>query len=176
MIIRNFAIKKSREEAKREAARKGFIARLFSGKGKENIVMKTLYIENRLITFEITSPPPLFERLFRRGALPRKSKIEMIANGSTGGVSYYDRRGVEPVESEVGEDEVQLSDFSDETLITRGNALARRILRRRVGGNLSLEVLKVESVFCPDPVAFVGEPREGADGVYLPIAAGGGSG
>lgn len=173
MIIRNFAIKKSREEAKKEAGRKGFIARLFSGKGREDIVMKTLYIENRLITFEITSPPPLFERLFRRGALPRNSKIEMIANGSTCGVSYYDRRGVETVESEVGEDEVQLSDFSDETLITRGNALARRILRRRVGGNLSLEVLKVESVFRPYHVAFFGEPREGEKVYYLPIAADG---
>ena len=52
------------EEAKREARkRNGLLARLItrltSGGQREDqeIVMKTIYIENRLITFEITTVP-----------------------------------------------------------------------------------------------------------------------
>ena len=79
------------------------------------------------------------KKIFKKEAKPRKSKIMMIANGSTCGVSYYDGRGVETAETEVTEEALQRSDFSDAELVTRGNALARRILRRRVGGNFSLE-------------------------------------
>ena len=65
--------------------RDSLITRLTSGGQREDqeIVMKTIYIENRLITFEITAKPPLLEKLFKKEAKPRKSKIMMIANGST---------------------------------------------------------------------------------------------
>ena len=61
-VITSFPIKMSVEEAKREARkRNGLLARLItrltSGGQREDqeIVMKTIYIENRLITFEITT-------------------------------------------------------------------------------------------------------------------------
>ena len=104
---------------------------------------------------------------------PRKSKIMMIANGSTCGVSYYDGRGVETAETEVTEEALQRSDFSDAELVTRGNALARRILRRRVGGNFSLEPSEIQSVYRPYHVAFFGEPEEGKKIYYVPVAADG---
>ncbi|MFR5880522.1 MAG: hypothetical protein ACLUEQ_06805 [Cloacibacillus evryensis] len=175
-VITSFPIKMSVEEAKREARkRNGFLARLISGiRGKDQeIVMKTIYIENRLITFEITTNPLFLEKIFKKEAKPRKSKIRMIANGSTCGVSYYDGRGVETAEAEVAEEAVQHSDFSDEEMVTRGNALARRILRRRVGGNFSLEPSEIQSVYRPYHVAFFGKPEEGKKIYYVPVAADG---
>ena len=179
-VITSFPIKLSMEEAKREARKRNgliarFITRLTSGGQREDqeIVMKTIYIENRLITFEITAKPPLLGKLFKKEAKPRKSKIMMIANGSTCGVSYYDGRGVETAETEVTEEALQRSDFSDAELVTRGNALARRILRRRVGGNFSLEPLEIESVYRPYHVAFFGEPEEGKKIYYVPLPADG---
>lgn len=179
-VITSFPIKLSMEEAKREARkRNGLLARLItrltSGGQREDqeIVMKTIYIENRLITFEITAKPPLLEKLFKKEAKPRKSKIMMIANGSTCGVSYYDGRGVETAETEIAEESLQRSDFSDAELVTRGNALARRILRRRVGGNFSLEPAEIKSVYRPYHVAFFGEPEEGKKIYYVPLPADG---
>lgn len=149
----------------------GFFSKLFIGRSKKIEEMKTLYIENRLITFSITSKPPLIERLFKKNPKPIKSKIQMIANGSTCGVAYYDPRGVEIVEAEVDEKNIQKSDYSDDMLVTRGNALARRILRRRVGGNLSLDVEDIKSVYRPYHVAFYGKMSEGGKIYYVPIAA-----
>lgn len=173
MMIRHFAIKKSVEEARKEAGRKGLIARLFGMGRNEPIVMRTIYIENRLITFEIETKPPLAARLLGKGGAPKKTKMEMIVNGSTRGVSYYDRRGVEITESDVDEEFVQPSDYPDSELIPRANALARRILRRRVGGNISLEPVDIQSVYRPYHVAFFGEPEEGKKVYYIPIAADG---
>lgn len=174
MQIDCFPIKKSVEEAKREASRRGLVARLLSLRGRgEDIVMKTIYVENRLITFDIAMPPSFLAKFFSGSVQPRKSTIQMIANGSTCGVSYYDRRGVEIVRREVDDEAVQLSDYGDGQLITRGNALARRILRRRVGGRMLLEVAAIRSVFRPFHVAFFGEPIEGKKVYYIPIAADG---
>ncbi|MEM5769630.1 MAG: hypothetical protein AAGU32_15250, partial [Bacillota bacterium] len=100
-----------------------------------------------------------------------KSKIQIIANGSTCGVSYYDRSGLNLAELDVDEEQLQRSAFPDHQLILRANALARRILRRRVGGNVTLETLSVESVFRPYHVAFFGELIEGVRVRYMPIPA-----
>ena len=174
--ITSFPITLSTEEAKREARKSnGLLARLINGGGckEQEITMRTIYIENRLITFELTTKPPFFEKLFKKEAKPRKSRIMMIANGSTCGVSYYDGRGVETTVAEVSEEALQHSDFSDEELVTRGNALARRILRRRVGGNFSLEPTEIKSVYRPYHVAFFGKPEEGKKIYYVPVPADG---
>jgi hypothetical protein len=137
------------------------------------IELRRVFIENRLITFTITRGPSLLDRIFRKNPAPGKSRIRVIANGSTCGVSYYDGAGLEIVEMEVDEDEVQPSDFPDDALVTRGNALARRILRRRVGGNIFLDVENIESIYRPYYVAFYGKVAEGVKVRYLPIAADG---
>ena len=172
MIIKSFLIKKTIDEARREATR-GILPRLIMGKKLDEVVMRTIYIENRIITFDITPHPSFISRLLRRGDKLKNSMIEMIANGSTCGVAYYDRRGVEIAEADVDEDCIQKSDFSDDDFIVRGNALARRILRRRVGGNMTLEVKGIESIYRPYHVAFFGIPAEGSKVRYVPIAADG---
>ena len=174
MIIDCFPIKKSVDEARQEAGKRGFIARLLSWcRSDREITMRTIYIENRLITFDITTMPPFFAHLFGKSAIPGKSKIEMIANGSTMGISYYDRRGVEIVQRSVDDEDVQFSDYDDDKLILRANVLARRILRRRVGGRMQLNVAEIRSVFRPYHVAFFGKPTEGEKIYYIPIAADG---
>ena len=147
-----------------------FLTKLFF-KIEPEIEMKTVFIENKIITFDITGKPPLIERLFKKNPQPRRSRIRMIANGSTCGVAYYDGRGAEIVEMDVDEEKLQLSDYSEDMLVTRGNALARKILRRRVGGSISLEVSEIQTVFRPYHVAFYGKLREGQKVRYFPIAA-----
>lgn len=149
-----------------------FFTRLWLGKNPE-IELRRVFIENRLITFTITRGPSLLDRVFRKNRAAGKSRIRVIANGSTCGVSYYDGAGLEIVDIEVDEDEVQPSDFPDDALVTRGNALARRILRRRVGGNVSLDVENIESVYRPYYVAFYGRVVQGERVRYMPIAADG---
>ncbi len=173
MKITIFSIKKSIAEAEKEASRKGLLARIFSGRWSSAPIMRTIYIENKLITFEITAEPSFVARMLKKATAPRKTKIEMIANGSTCGVSYYDRRGVETEEAEVDCESVQFADFSDEQMITRCNVLARRILRRRVGGNMSLRVIDVKSIFRPYHVAFFDKPEPGKKVYYIPVAADG---
>ena len=173
MKLRSFPVKMSEESAWKISKKNvNFLTRFWLGKNPE-IELRRVFIENRLITFTITREPSLADRILRKKPTPGKSKIRVIANGSTCGVSYYDGAGLEIVEVEVDEDEAQRSDFPDDALITRGNALARRILRRRVGGNVSLGVENVESVYRPYYVAFYGKVVRGEKVRYLPIAADG---
>ncbi len=175
MKIRAFAEKLSLEEAQKKASRgNGFFGRLFLGKDVA-VHMKTIYIENKIITYRVSSAPNWISRIVRRSESGRHSDflIQMIANGSTCGVSYYDPQGVEITDMEVDEEQIQLSDFSDSALAVRGNALARRILKRRIGGHITLEVESIESVFRPYHVAFYGELREGAKVRYIPFPADG---
>jgi hypothetical protein len=171
--LNSFAIKISEEEAIKLAEQRiGLIGRLLTSR-KAPSEMRTIFIENKLITYEITAVPGLITVLFRKNAASRKSKIRIIANGSTSGVAYYDDSGLEIVEMEVSGEQVQMSDYSEAALVTRGNVLARRILRRRVGGNVTLEPLEIRSVFRPYYVAFYGALTEGSKVRYLPIPADG---
>jgi hypothetical protein len=168
--IKSFPIKMGEDSALRlSQGRVNFFTSLWLGKNPK-IVMKRVFIENRIITFAITSHS-LLERFFKKESPPKSSRIRMIANGSTCGVAYYDGSGLDIVEIDVDDGEVQFSDYPDDVLITRGNVLARKILRRRIGGNLSLNAIEAESVFRPYYVAFYGEPTEGSSVRYLPIAA-----
>lgn len=171
MLINCFSVKKSVEEAEKEARRKSFLARIFLRKRQDEIVMKTIFIENRLMTFDIIRKPSVADKIFRKGSSERGSKIQMIGNGSTCGVAYYDSRGVEAVELDVPEESVQYSDFSDKDFTLRGNVLVRKILRRRVGGSVSLEISDIKSIYRPYHIAFFGQPEEGAKVFYIPIAA-----
>ena len=173
MKLNSFAIKISEEEARKLAERRlGFIGRLLTGR-KTPSEIRTIFIENKLITYEITAVPGPIVALFGKNIEPHKSKIRIIANGSTSGVAYYDGSGLEIVEMEVSDEQVQVSGYPEAALVTRGNVLARRILRRRVGGNVTLEPLEIRSVFRPYYVAFYGVLTEGSKVRYLPIPADG---
>jgi hypothetical protein len=169
--LNSFAVKISEEEARTLSERQlGVIGRLIVGR-KTPVEMRSIFIENKLITYEITAVPGPIAALFKKNTPSRKSKIQIIANGSTSGVSHYDGTGLEIVEMEVSDEQVQMSGYSDSILVTKGNALARRILRRRVGGNITLEPIEVQSIFRPYYVAFYGALTEGRKVRYLPIPA-----
>ncbi|MDR1378821.1 MAG: hypothetical protein LBJ36_07185 [Synergistaceae bacterium] len=167
----SFAIKISREEAEKLLDRQlGLLGRLIIGRKPPNEI-RVIFIENKLITYEITTISWPIIAWFGKNATPRKSKIRVIANGSTSGVAYYDGTGLKISEMEVDDKQVQWSSYSESALVTRGNVLARRILRRRVGGNMILEPLEVKTVFRPYYVAFYGDLKEGNKVRYVPIPA-----
>ncbi len=170
MKINSFNIMITEDEAKNMAKKRMSVFGRLLVRGAGSLHMKTIFIENKIITLEVTNVPPPFARWFAKKE-PHKSKIQIIANGSTCGVSYYDRSGLNLAELDVDEEQLQRSAFPDHQLILRANALARRILRRRVGGNVTLETLSVESVFRPYHVAFFGELIEGVRVRYMPIPA-----
>lgn len=174
MKLQSFQMQMGPEEARAKALKQaGPLGKLMLSKDQD-IHMRTVFIENKIITYQITNEPSLLSRLLRKKQTAKhKSKIRVIANGSTSGVSYYDGIGVDLVEADVPEEQIQRSDYPDEKLISKGNVLARRILRRRIGGNISIEPIEVESVYRPYHVAFFGEPVEGTKVRYLPIAADG---
>ncbi|GHT00825.1 hypothetical protein AGMMS50276_27610 [Synergistales bacterium] len=172
MNIKSFPIKMDEGTAREMSEGGNFITKLLFRK-KTPVELRRVFIENRIMTFTITYHPSIIARIFRKNQTPKTSKIVMIGNGSTCGVSYYDGRELEIIDMEVDPEEVQASDFSDEALITRGNALARRILRRRVGGNISLDVAEIKSVYRPYYVAFYGTLVEGTKVRYMPIPADG---
>lgn len=101
MKLQSFTIRMTQEEARSKAMRQtGVLGRLMVGKDPE-ISMRTIFIENKIITYRITNEPSILARLLRRGRLeqPRhQSLMRVIANGSTAGVSYYDGQGAEIVE------------------------------------------------------------------------------
>lgn len=170
MKVKSFTVKIDENEAQRLVKKQmGILSKLMT-RNAEKVTIKTIFIENKIITLEVTNqPPPLLGRFMKKN--PHKSRMQMIANGSTCGVSHYDHRGLSIEEMDVNEGQLQLSDYPDHQLIIRANALARRILRRRIGGNVTFETLSVESVFRPYHVAFFGELTEGTKVRYIPIPA-----
>ncbi|MDR3254654.1 MAG: hypothetical protein LBT31_03730 [Synergistaceae bacterium] len=172
MKLRSFAVKIDQNEAEAMSKKRmSFFGRLLIGKNPE-VEIKTFFIENKIITYEITNEPPFFINWLRKGHIEKhKSRIRMIADGSTSGVALYDDAGTDVVDMDVDEKQVQLSDFSDDMLVVRGNVLARRILRRRVGGAVSLETLEIQSVFRPYHVLFYGKLTEGRKVRYMSIPA-----
>lgn len=171
MVVQSFPIKIDEAQAKAMSMKRlSLLGRLLIRKAPA-VEMKTIFIENKIITMQITNVPPPFIRWFRKSKEPVRSKMQIIANGSTSSVSLYDGTGLEIVDMEVDDEKIQLSDYPDHQLLTRGRSLARQILRRRVGGNVSIEPLSIQSVFRPYHVAFFGTLREGSKVRYMPIPA-----
>lgn len=173
MKINCFPSKISLKEAKEMAEKKGnFIGKILL-KNHNDINMKEFYIENKIITYEVIFTPISLFKKFIKGLTEKKSSIRVIANGSTGGVAYYDEKGIQIDTKEVEKEKIQLSDYEMDRLVAKGNVLVRKILRRRIGGNLKIKVLNVETVFRPYHVAFFGDLIEGNKVRYIPIAADG---
>ena len=160
-----------KEDAKEIANKKGNVVGRILLKNNSINEMKTLYIENKIITFNMIHEPNVLSKgIFK--ATGKKQKITLIADGSTGGVSYYESApSIESIKA--NEDEIQFSIYEDDLLIEKSKKLARRIVRRQIGGNISLEIESIKSIFRPFYVAFYGELKEGNKVRYLPIAADG---
>jgi hypothetical protein len=173
MNINSFPLITTKEEAMAIADRKGtFIGRMFL-MGKRTKEIRLHYVENKLITYEITHYPILIEKLVFKKHETKTQKIAMIANGSTGGVAWAETLPEIVAVKDVDEDMVQLSDKQDDDLIRRGKKTAMRIIHRHIGSIPELKVLSVESIFRPFWVAFYGDVVQGAKVSYLPIVADG---
>lgn len=173
MDIKSFPIITTKEEAEAVADKKGtFIGRmlLFGRKAKD---IRLHYVEYKLITYEIIHAPGLIERAISGKREAKKQRITMIANGSTGGVSWAETLPEILAVKDVNEDIIQLSDKLEDDLIRRGKKIAMRVIHRHVGSIPELKVLSVESIFRPYWVAFYGDVVEGSRVRYLPIVADG---
>ncbi|HVI41989.1 MAG TPA: hypothetical protein VM577_15160 [Anaerovoracaceae bacterium] len=173
MDIRSFPIKTGKDEAENIARGKGGLLwnTVFSGMNLTQI--KRHFIEFKLITFEATYRPSLIARLFSRKTETKKQTITMLANGSTGSVSWVDSMPDIVTIKDVDDLDVQLSDREDDDLCKRGKKIATQVIHRHVGGVPELELIKIESVFRPYWIAFYGDVVEGNKVRYKPIAADG---
>lgn len=171
MLVDSFAVKIDQDKALQMVKKRmSLFGKLLVGKNSET-EMKTIFIENKIITYKINHEAPFFVKWFKKDPKIKSNKVRMIANGSTAGVSLYDDTGVNIVEMDVDEDQLQRSDYPDNQLEIRGNALARKILRRRVGGHVTLETLEIKSVYRPYHVVFFGKLVEGQKVRYMPVPA-----
>ena len=172
MKINSYIKEVSKEEAIKIANNKGNIIGKMLLKDKDISTVKSLYIENKIITLNMTHQPNIITKSIFKKDSSKKQKITLIADGSTGGVAYYES-GPQKESINILEDEVQMSAYEDDVLIEKAKRLARRIVRKQIGGNVSLELVSIESIFRPFYVAFYGELKEGTKIRYLPIAADG---
>lgn len=170
MKIKAYETKVLEEEARNIASKKGnIIGKLLC---KDILEMKKLYIENKIIELNMTYEPNIITKSIFKNLEKKEQKITLIADGSTGGVAYYES-GQNIKKIDIPDDNVQLSAYEDDILVEKAKQLARRIVRRKIGGNVSFKVSSVKSIFRPYYIAFYGEIKEDAKVRYLPIAADG---
>lgn len=173
MDIKSFSIKISKAEAEKIAETKGGILwRAVFSRSKLSEVRQH-FIEFKLITFVAIHKPTPFEKIVSKKTEIKKQTITLLANGSTGSVSWVDSMPEIILLSNIDSNIVQSSDRDNEYLISRGRRVATKVMHRHIGGVPELEVLKIESVFRPYWIAFYGDAIEGKKVRYKPIAADG---
>lgn len=173
MDIKSFSIKINKDEAEKIAQTKGGLLwrAVFSNNKLKEI--RQHFIEFKLITFEAIHKPTPFDKLVSKKTEIKKQTITLLANGSTGSVSWVDSMPDIILLKNIDSNIVQLSDRDNEYLISRGRRLATKVMHRHIGGVPELEVLKIESVFRPYWIALYGDVIEGKKIRYKPIAADG---
>ncbi|MTK13313.1 MAG: hypothetical protein F8N39_14880 [Clostridiaceae bacterium] len=173
MNIKSFPIKIDEEEAEFKARAKGgaLWRAIFNGKNLSEI--RKHFVEFKLITFEVIHRPNFIEKLVFGKSEVKKQTITMLANGSTGSVSWVESMPDIVELKDIDENTIQLSDKDDEYLTRRGRKIAIKVIHRHVGGIPEIKVLKIESVFRPYWLAFYGDMVEGNKVRYMPIAADG---
>ncbi|MGL5314259.1 MAG: hypothetical protein ACRC92_13505 [Peptostreptococcaceae bacterium] len=171
MKIDSYVKVMSENEAKEIANKRGNALGRILLKNNPIKQIKVLYIENKIITLNMVHEPNIISKnIFK--ANRKKQKITFIADGSTGSVAYYDSGpNIEHINAD--EDNIQFSVYKDDELIDKSKKLARRIVRRKIGGDVSLEIESIKSIFRPFHIAFYGDLEEGKKVRYLPIAADG---
>jgi len=171
MDIQIFPIKLAREEAETMARQKGglFWRTVFSRKDLSEL--RQHFVEYKVITLEAVFRPTIIQRLLFRKTDIRKQKIQMLANGSTGSVSWIESMPEIVTMNGVDENAIQLSDRNDDRLVSRCRKVAVRVMHRFAGGIPELEVLSIESVYRPFWIALYGNTSANNKCRYLPIAA-----
>ena len=173
MDIRSFSIKIDKSEAEKIAHTKGGLLWRVVFSSNKLSEIRQHFIEFKLITFEAIHKPTTFEKLVSKKTEIKKQTITLLANGSTGSVSWVDSMPEIVLIKNIDSNIVQTSDRDNAYMISRGRRLATKVMHRHIGGVPELEVLKIESVFRPYWIAFYGDAIEGKKVRYKPIAADG---
>lgn len=173
MDIKSFPVKINEVEARKIALEKGgmFWRMVFSKLPVTEI--RDHFIEFKLITFMATHKPSLVERLLFKKSEIKKQKVTMLADGSTGSISWVESMPEAVIMKGIDELKVQKSDKENDYLVSRGRRIATQVLHRHVGGVPELEVVSIETVYRPYWIAFYGDVIEGKRVRYKPIPADG---
>ncbi|OBR94381.1 hypothetical protein CLRAG_15480 [Clostridium ragsdalei P11] len=173
MDIKSFPIKVEKQEAEKRAQAMGGVLWKVIFLNKKLSEVRKHFVEFKLVTLEIIHKPTVIERMVSKKANEKKQTITLLANGSTGSVSWVDSMPDIIELKEVDSNSIQLSDKDDDYLILKARKLALKVVHRHVGGIPEFKVLKIESVFRPYWIALYGDVAEGNKVRYMPIAADG---
>ena len=171
MKIQTMPIVMTEEEALKIAAgHKNPVVRVMAGKKKINL--RLMYLEHRYYIYEMTYHDSPLAALFHKNKTEQKQKIRVIVDTTTCSASHT----ADPIrtkEVEVDELSIQPSYYPDQRLEDCGAMMARRMVRRRVGKQLSIRTVSCETFYRPYYIAIYGDMVEGTKARYLPIAADG---
>ena len=175
MGIATLRQKMSREEAKSKAEKKDDWLWNIVFFNRPLTEMRLIYFEYLLLELETTSSPSPVQRLTKREMLPVKKQLQVLVNGTSGGVALVVDDDLDMIEMEFDEDiEFQNTNLTDEDVISKAKKLAHKVTHRTMGGMHEARVISYESVYRPFWVAFYGEVKEGNKVRYITIAADGG--
>jgi len=143
--------------------------------GGKKITLRVMYLESRYMTYEMTYVDSPLASLFKKKdqpGQPDRQHIRVMVEGTTCSAAYspYD---IYTVEKEVDENDIQFTYYEDNRLSDAGGIMAKRMVRRQLGRNLSIRPVEMEKVFRPFYIAIYGDMVEGTKVRYLPIAADG---
>ena len=172
VTIKALPIVMSQEEAYRIASgdKNPFVKAMARNK---KINMRIMYLENRYYIYEMTYQKSLLERRFGNSLGDETvQKIRIIVEATTCSASYTPDP-IHTEEIEVDEDSIQPTYYDDKRLEDCGMKFARRMVRRRVGRQLTMRTLSEETIYRPYYIAIYGDMIEGTKARYLPIAADG---
>lgn len=171
MNIQCFPVKMTEEEAMRIAKKGGsFLGKLFIS-NKQKINLRLMYLESRYITYEMTFQDTIFSVIAKKKEKDRQ-KIRVMVEATTCTASYVPEE-VKYVEREVEKEDIQESCYDAKRLENCGAIMAKRLVRRHLGRNLTIRKEREERVFRPFYIAIYGEMQEGTKARYLPIEADG---
>ncbi len=161
----------SMEKAMSIAEKRGnFLGRLLLG--KKEITLKLMYLESKEIVYQMK-----YQKLSLPGRSGRKQldtqKIRMLVEGTRCMPAFLEEE-LNTVTLQIeDEDSLQKSSFPEQKMIEEGKYLARRMVRRQSGRDVTLETKSTRSIYRPYYIAFYGELKEGSKVRYLPIPADG---
>lgn len=169
--IECFPIKMSEEEALR-IARGGKNPIVKGIWGNKKINLRVMYLESRYIIYEMTYRDNAIVRAIKKMKEPQKQNIRVMVEATTCTASYTEDDIVTEMK-EVDENDIQATYYTDKRLTDCGAIMARRMVRRHVGRNLSIKPVEMRKVYRPFYIAIYGDMIEGTKARYMPIAADG---
>lgn len=173
MNIKCFPVKMTREEAMTIAKTGGGLLGKLFVKDKA-ITLRLMYLENRYLIYQMTYLDSPLATLFRKKKAPDQQKIRVMVEATTCTASYVQDE-IKVMEQDIPEEDIQFTYYEEKRLHDCGANMARRLVRRHLGRNLSIKVDTEEKVFRPFYIAIYGDMKEGTRARYLPIEADGNS-